>query len=173
MKLDAMKRLCQQQRQQALIAQTFFEPTKQCRTRKPQGKASRRQLSSRTQCRAALEFDTKVFEKEKVSFAGVDEYIYRGGRDKFKLLSQAWDGIESITVVGWGSQVNFLAFGAILIVKHQANLGQFSQRLQLPNFHLKLLLMGPSHDAGNHHTFWLDVKSQCGIHDIHIDEKPS
>ena len=40
-------------------------------------------------CRAeALQFDTKVFEAEKVNFAGQEEYIYRGGRDKFKLLSK-------------------------------------------------------------------------------------
>lgn len=40
-------------------------------------------------CRAAaLKFDTKVFQPEKVEFAGREEYIYRGGRDKFQLLSK-------------------------------------------------------------------------------------
>jgi len=39
-----------------------------------------------------LEFDTKVFEKEKVDFAGAEEFIYRGGRDKYKLLPQAFKG---------------------------------------------------------------------------------
>ena len=33
-----------------------------------------------------MQFDTKVFQAEKVDFAGHEEYIYRGGRDKFKLL---------------------------------------------------------------------------------------
>lgn len=40
-----------------------------------------------------LEFDTKVFEKEKVDFAGAEEFIYRGGRDKYKLLPQAFKGV--------------------------------------------------------------------------------
>lgn len=40
-------------------------------------------------CRAAaLQFDSKVFEAERVDFAGAEEYIYRGGRDKFKLLKK-------------------------------------------------------------------------------------
>ena len=41
-----------------------------------------------------LEFDTKVFEKEKVDFAGVEEFIYRGGRDKYKMLPQAFKGAQ-------------------------------------------------------------------------------
>ena len=51
-----------------------------------------------------LDFDTKVFPKEKVEFAGREEYIYRGGRDKFALLPKAWAGIKSVGVIGWGSQ---------------------------------------------------------------------
>ncbi|KAL3160439.1 hypothetical protein ABBQ32_010759 [Trebouxia sp. C0010 RCD-2024] len=51
-----------------------------------------------------LEFDTKVFEKEKVDFAGVEEFIYRGGRDKYKLLPQAFKDIKKVGVIGWGSQ---------------------------------------------------------------------
>ena len=39
-----------------------------------------------------LDFDTKVFQKEKVSFAGAEEYIYRGGRDKYKMLPEAFKG---------------------------------------------------------------------------------
>lgn len=76
-----------------------------CSTRRAVQKALKRQSKSNCICRAALRFDTKVFESEKVAFAGVEEYIYRGGRDKFKLLSKAWDDIKNITVVGWGSQV--------------------------------------------------------------------
>ena len=39
-----------------------------------------------------LDFDTKVFPKEKVSFAGSEEFIYVGGRDKYKLLPEAFKG---------------------------------------------------------------------------------
>ena len=51
-----------------------------------------------------LEFDTKVFQKEKVEFAGFEEFIYRGGRDKLSKLPEAWKGIKSVGVIGWGSQ---------------------------------------------------------------------
>jgi ketol-acid reductoisomerase len=54
---------------------------------------------------AALKFDTKVFTPEKVDFAGTEEYIYRGGRDKFSLLPDAFKGIKKIAFIGWGSQV--------------------------------------------------------------------
>ncbi len=46
-----------------------------------------------------LEFDTKVFEKEKVDFAGAEEYIYRGGRDKYKLLPEAFKGSKLCSYV--------------------------------------------------------------------------
>jgi ketol-acid reductoisomerase len=52
----------------------------------------------------SLDFNTKVFQKEKVDFAGREEFIYRGGRDKFALLPQAWAGIKNVGVIGWGSQ---------------------------------------------------------------------
>ena len=68
-------------------------------------RAVRQQLRRQLICNATLEFDTKVFQKEKVSFAGADEFIYRGGRDKFQLLPEAWKGIQKIGVIGWGSQV--------------------------------------------------------------------
>ena len=51
-----------------------------------------------------LEFDTKVFQKEKVEFAGFEEFIYRGGRDKLAKLPEAWKGIKTVGVIGWGSQ---------------------------------------------------------------------
>ncbi|KAJ6377167.1 hypothetical protein OIU76_026188 [Salix suchowensis] len=41
---------------------------------------------------------------EKVSLAGHDEYIVRGGRDLFHLLPEAFKGIKQIGVIGWGSQ---------------------------------------------------------------------
>ncbi|KAJ9534232.1 hypothetical protein QJQ45_006940 [Haematococcus lacustris] len=51
-----------------------------------------------------LDFNTKVFEKEHVKFANTEEYIVRGGRDKFPKLKQAFSGIKTIGVLGWGSQ---------------------------------------------------------------------
>jgi len=36
--------------------------------------------------------------------AGKEEFIVRGGRDKFPLLSEAFKGISQIGVIGWGSQ---------------------------------------------------------------------
>ncbi|KAK1558679.1 hypothetical protein Q3G72_005340 [Acer saccharum] len=52
----------------------------------------------------SLDFDTDVFKKEKISLAGHDEYIVRGGRDLFHLLPDAFKGIKQIGVIGWGSQ---------------------------------------------------------------------
>ena len=67
-------------------------------------KAVRKDLRRQIACSAVLELDTKVFQKEKISFAGRAEFIYRGGRDKFSLLPEAWKGIKKIGVIGWGSQ---------------------------------------------------------------------
>ncbi|PWZ10042.1 Ketol-acid reductoisomerase, chloroplastic [Zea mays] len=52
----------------------------------------------------SLDFDTSVFNKEKVSLAGHDEYIVRGGRNLFPLLPEAFKGVKQIGVIGWGSQ---------------------------------------------------------------------
>ena len=35
---------------------------------------------------------------------GDGRFIVRGGRDKYKLLPQAFAGIKQIGVIGWGSQ---------------------------------------------------------------------
>ncbi|KAL8151118.1 hypothetical protein V2J09_020926 [Rumex salicifolius] len=51
-----------------------------------------------------LDFETSVFQKEKVSLAGHDEYIVRGGRNLYPLLPEAFKGIKQIGVIGWGSQ---------------------------------------------------------------------
>ncbi|VFQ92825.1 unnamed protein product [Cuscuta campestris] len=51
-----------------------------------------------------LDFETSVFNKEKITLAGQDEYIVRGGRDLFNLLPDAFKGIKQIGVIGWGSQ---------------------------------------------------------------------
>ncbi|MCD7455563.1 hypothetical protein HAX54_028684 [Datura stramonium] len=53
---------------------------------------------------ASHDFETSVFKKEKVTLAGNDEYIVRGGRDLFKYLPDAFKGIKQIGVIGWGSQ---------------------------------------------------------------------
>ncbi|KQK04757.1 ketol-acid reductoisomerase, chloroplastic [Brachypodium distachyon] len=52
----------------------------------------------------SLDFDTSVFNKEKVSLAGHEEYIVRGGRNLFPLLHEAFKGVKQIGVIGWGSQ---------------------------------------------------------------------
>ncbi|XP_016455731.1 ketol-acid reductoisomerase, chloroplastic [Nicotiana tabacum] len=52
----------------------------------------------------SLDFETSVFKKEKITLAGHDEYIVRGGRDLFKYLPDAFKGIKQIGVIGWGSQ---------------------------------------------------------------------
>lgn len=52
----------------------------------------------------AHDFNTKVFQKELAKFADTEEYIVRGGRDKFPLLKKAFAGIKQIGVIGWGSQ---------------------------------------------------------------------
>jgi ketol-acid reductoisomerase len=51
-----------------------------------------------------LDFDTKVFEKTLVNFAGREEYIIQGGRDKFDKLGSAFSGVKKIGIIGWGSQ---------------------------------------------------------------------
>ncbi|CAL5382354.1 unnamed protein product [Camellia sinensis] len=56
----------------------------------------------------SLDFDSSVFKKEKITLAGHDEYIVRGGRDLFPLLPDAFKGIKQIGVIGWGSQAQNL-----------------------------------------------------------------
>jgi len=51
-----------------------------------------------------LDFDTKVFEKEKIRIGDMDEYVVRGGRHLFPLLPRAFEGIKQIGVLGWSSQ---------------------------------------------------------------------
>lgn len=50
------------------------------------------------------DFDTKVFEKERIVLADTQEYIVRGGRRLFPLLPKAFEGVRRIGVIGWGSQ---------------------------------------------------------------------
>jgi ketol-acid reductoisomerase len=49
-------------------------------------------------------FSSEVFAPEEVTFADTKETIVRGGRDLFPLLPKAFEGIERIGVIGWGSQ---------------------------------------------------------------------
>ncbi|KAI3914897.1 hypothetical protein MKX01_018066 [Papaver californicum] len=66
--------------------------------------ASRMSVSAPIKPLTTLDFETSVFDKEKVILAGNDEYIVRGGRDLFHLLPEAFKGIKQIGVIGWGSQ---------------------------------------------------------------------
>ncbi|KAH0928320.1 hypothetical protein HID58_014047 [Brassica napus] len=66
--------------------------------------AARMVASSAVRAPISLDFETSVFKKEKVSLAGHEEYIVRGGRDLFKHLPDAFKGIKQIGVIGWGSQ---------------------------------------------------------------------
>ncbi|KAG2258418.1 hypothetical protein Bca52824_077712 [Brassica carinata] len=66
--------------------------------------SARMVASSAARAPVSLDFETSVFKKEKVSLAGYDEYIVRGGRDLFKHLPDAFKGIKQIGVIGWGSQ---------------------------------------------------------------------
>lgn len=50
------------------------------------------------------DFTSKVFETEVIELGGTKERIVRGGRDRFPLLPRAFEGIQQIGVIGWGSQ---------------------------------------------------------------------
>src|SRR5215467_5443621 len=51
-----------------------------------------------------LNFESSIFQKELIHVGDAEEYIVRGGRDLFPLLSKALDGIKQIGVIGWSSQ---------------------------------------------------------------------
>lgn len=46
-------------------------------------------------------FDTKVFEKQRITLGGTEEDVVKGGRDLFALLPKAFEGIEKIGVGPW------------------------------------------------------------------------
>lgn len=51
------------------------------------------------------DFESKVFKKEALKLPnGEVEYVVRGGRDLLPLLPKAFEGIQQIGVIGWGSQ---------------------------------------------------------------------
>jgi ketol-acid reductoisomerase len=47
---------------------------------------------------------SQVFKKDLVKFAETEEYVVKGGRDKYALLPKAFEGIKQVGVIGWGSQ---------------------------------------------------------------------
>jgi len=51
-----------------------------------------------------MAFSSNVFTPQEVTFADTTEVIVKGGRDLFPLLPKAFEGIEKIGVIGWGSQ---------------------------------------------------------------------
>ncbi len=59
-----------------------------------------------TSCTAAVHLNAPAldFARFLSSFAGNEEYIWPGGRDKLEKLPQAFAGIKQIGVIGWGSQ---------------------------------------------------------------------
>src|SRR5437588_1900123 len=50
------------------------------------------------------DFSSKVFDTQVIRLGGTEERIVRGGRDRFALLPKAFEGIQQIGVIGWGSQ---------------------------------------------------------------------
>ena len=47
---------------------------------------------------------SKIFNLERIDLAGSEEWILRGSRDLLPKLSEAFDGIKQIGVIGWSSQ---------------------------------------------------------------------
>lgn len=85
---------------------------------RPSMAAAKRSRTLRVLVSAMLDYNTKVFEKEKVDFAGHPEYIWRGGRDKFEKLPAAWANIKKVGVIGWGSQAPAQVQGFMQMVVH-------------------------------------------------------
>ncbi|KAK9178593.1 hypothetical protein WN943_027785 [Citrus x changshan-huyou] len=88
----------------------FFSSTakslRALKTTRGRGSALGAQMASETALKTPflLDFETSVFKKDAISLADRDEFIVRGGRDLFKLLPDAFNGINQIGVIGWGSQ---------------------------------------------------------------------
>ncbi len=49
-------------------------------------------------------FTSSVFETRRLSLAGTEETIVKGGRSLFGQLPRAFDGVRQIGVIGWSSQ---------------------------------------------------------------------
>ena len=53
----------------------------------------------------SADFQSRIFKKDALKLPGGEvEYVVRGGRDLLPLLPKAFDGVEQIGVIGWGSQ---------------------------------------------------------------------
>mmetsp|Transcript_17228 Transcript_17228/g.20727 ORF Transcript_17228/g.20727 Transcript_17228/m.20727 type:complete len:569 (-) Transcript_17228:348-2054(-) len=50
------------------------------------------------------DFKTALFDTDAADMAGEIEYVLKGGRDRFPKLKEAFKGIKTIGVIGWGSQ---------------------------------------------------------------------
>lgn len=85
------------------VLKTLFSPVSQ-NGKKRGGPLSASMVLAPTKRGAEVEFETSIFNKEKVIMSGKEEYIVRGGRDLFPLLPEAFKGIKTIGVIGWGSQ---------------------------------------------------------------------
>ncbi len=51
-----------------------------------------------------MAFTSTIFNIEQITVPGGSENIVRGGKDVFPLLKSAFDGINTIAVIGWSSQ---------------------------------------------------------------------
>jgi len=51
-----------------------------------------------------MAFSSNIFKTQEVKLGETTETIVKGGRDLFPLLPKAFEGIEQIGVIGWGSQ---------------------------------------------------------------------
>lgn len=52
----------------------------------------------------SLDFDSKIFNKDVIEVGDGRESVIKGGRDLFPLVHKAFEGIDQIGVIGWGSQ---------------------------------------------------------------------
>jgi ketol-acid reductoisomerase len=52
----------------------------------------------------SLSFTSKVFQVDTIDLDGHKEQIVKGGRHLFPLLPKAFEGVQQIGVIGWGSQ---------------------------------------------------------------------
>ncbi|KAH0884619.1 hypothetical protein HID58_060715 [Brassica napus] len=111
----------------------------------------------------SLDFETSVFKKEKVSLAGHEEYIVRGGRDLFKHLPDAFKGIKQIGVIGWGSQIglrkgskSFEEARAVGFTEESGTLGDIWETISGSD--LVLLLISDAAQADNYEKIFSHMK---------------
>ncbi|GMP42137.1 hypothetical protein CsSME_00011973 [Camellia sinensis var. sinensis] len=111
----------------------------------------------------SLDFDSSVFKKEKITLAGHDEYIVRGGRDLFPLLPDAFKGIKQIGVIGWGSQIglrkgsrSFAEARAAGFSEENGTLGDIWETISGSDF--VLLLISDAAQADNYEEIFKHMK---------------